>query len=265
MNTKHLKYDLKVVAVKSAALLLVALVANHLIAPEYFPLNADYVFPSYGFFFTLIGGVLVLLIGELCFRWFSRRYFAEGLTPANMFGFVLSVLGVITIIYIPAYFVSSMLMGSGGGVQYLLSGLLMSLLLSCMAVLLIYAKPLYEIHRNSLAEGRLKVRSGRLTEFVIYDDIAYFFSVEKVVYLVRKDGRHVVTDFTLNHLEEKLSNEIFFRANRQAIIHRNGVGKLKPDKNGKLMLGLVTPFNNDSELMVSRYKAKALKDWLETA
>ena len=49
------------------------------------------------------------------------------------------------------------------------------------------------------------------------------------------------------------------------LVHRQGVARLQPDTNGKLLLTLSVAFRDATEQIVSRYKAKDLKSWLANA
>jgi len=70
-----------------------------------------------------------------------------------------------------------------------------------------------------------------------------------------------VTDYqTLDELEEIVDPKIFFRANRQYIIHLNSVENFKTDHYGKLLVKLKT--SNTETVDVSREKAGAFKLWL---
>jgi DNA-binding LytR/AlgR family response regulator len=85
------------------------------------------------------------------------------------------------------------------------------------------------------------------------------------VYTVQNDGTTIITDFTLNELEEKINDQLFFRANRQIIIHKNAVDQIKKIENGKLHIQLKTVIKNDTiaEINISRYKRKAFMNWFQ--
>jgi DNA-binding LytR/AlgR family response regulator len=58
---------------------------------------------------------------------------------------------------------------------------------------------------------------------------------------------------------------LFFRANRQIIIHKDAVGQIEKIENGKLRIRLKVSTVNDTiaEIMISRYKRKAFIDWFQ--
>jgi DNA-binding LytR/AlgR family response regulator len=76
------------------------------------------------------------------------------------------------------------------------------------------------------------------------------------------DGNHYNFDFnTLDEVEEVVDPNLFFRANRQFIIHINTIQTVKPVENQKLVVRLKEP-NQKFEIDISREKAPSFKKWL---
>jgi len=76
-------------------------------------------------------------------------------------------------------------------------------------------------------------------------------------YLV--NGTEAILPNTLEEIEEQLDPKLFFRANRQYIIHIDAMKQLLNYFNGKLKVILK---GTDVEIIVSRDKAAALKVWI---
>lgn len=93
------------------------------------------------------------------------------------------------------------------------------------------------------------------------EEIAYFSTAHENVYLVRKDGRRFVIEFTLDQLGERLDPALFFRLNRQYIGHLASVSQIKPYFNGRLSL-LLTP-DPGASVIISREKVAMFKAWME--
>ncbi|QDA61305.1 LytR/AlgR family response regulator transcription factor [Hymenobacter jejuensis] len=108
---------------------------------------------------------------------------------------------------------------------------------------------------------RFLVRSGEQLLPLPTEQVAWFQSRHEVTTLVATDGRRFVVDYTLEQLEQLLNPQQFFRLNRQFLAHLQAVQRLHPHFNGKLKLDL-SPAPTD-EVMVSREKAGAFKNWLE--
>lgn len=92
-------------------------------------------------------------------------------------------------------------------------------------------------------------------------DIACFVR-DLINYIYTFDGEKYPADFTtLEEVEELLDPAIFFRANRQCIVHTDAIKHVKALDNQKLMLTLKEPLKMQQD--VSREKAPAFKKWFE--
>lgn len=88
------------------------------------------------------------------------------------------------------------------------------------------------------------------------------FVRDNLNYLYTFNGDKYILDFTtLEDIEELLDPRIFYRANRQSIIHINAIQSVKPHENQKLSVFLKAPLK--MELDISREKAPAFKKWFD--
>lgn len=108
---------------------------------------------------------------------------------------------------------------------------------------------------------RFLVESGDQLVPVNVTDIAYCYTSNELVYLVRTDGRRHVLPFTMEELAAQLDPNVFFRLNRQFIAPAGSIQKLTSALGGRLKLQLQP--NPPDEVIVSRDKAGLLKQWLE--
>ena len=108
---------------------------------------------------------------------------------------------------------------------------------------------------------RFLVRHGEQLLPLPAAHIAWFQSRHETTTLVAADGRRYVVDYTLEQLESLLDPRQFFRLNRQFLAQLPAVQRLHPHFNGKLQLDLHPAPSED--VLVSREKAGALKQWLE--
>ena len=102
-------------------------------------------------------------------------------------------------------------------------------------------------------------------EFIPITDqeIAYFYTEHELVYLVAQTNKKYVIDYTLEQLEDLLAPAQFFRINRQLIINMSAIQQIHTYFSSRLKLQIQpTP---DDEVVVSKGKVKAFKEWLETA
>ena len=127
-------------------------------------------------------------------------------------------------------------------------------------------RPDYHELLNAIVKGEKKYRkrfliSGATSFFKIdANDIAYFFTENRVTNVVTFKGKKHVIDLTIEKLEEQLDPEVFFRTNRSTIIHINSIRKFENHFGGKLVLRLIHPF--DEPITISRLKATEFKEWV---
>lgn len=98
------------------------------------------------------------------------------------------------------------------------------------------------------------IREGEKCWFVKIDDIRLFESVGNYSRIYFEDKRPMIQR-SLNYLEEKLDERIFFRINRQQIINLNFIDKIDTWFSGKLKIKLKT----GEKLEVSRRRSNKIK------
>ncbi len=93
------------------------------------------------------------------------------------------------------------------------------------------------------------------------EDIACFMR-DNLNYMVTFSGEKHILDYnTMEEIEEVLDPKIYYRANRQFIIHIESIQNVRPHENQKLTLFLKSPL--DLEVDISREKAPAFKKWFD--
>ncbi|RKO72689.1 DNA-binding response regulator [Sphingobacterium puteale] len=96
---------------------------------------------------------------------------------------------------------------------------------------------------------------------ILVEDIQYFYSEFKLTHAKLKCGTVEIVPQTLEELEQQLNPKVFFRANRQFIVHIDAIKRLHNHFNGKLKVEI--KYSEDVEVLVSREKAQLLKNWLD--
>jgi DNA-binding LytR/AlgR family response regulator len=87
-----------------------------------------------------------------------------------------------------------------------------------------------------------------------------FFHKEELIYLHTQQGEKYISEHhTMDEIESLLNPELFFRVNRQYIIHVQAVDRIKTTHKG-LTVQLKPSFK--TEIDVSREKAAAFKTWI---
>lgn len=107
---------------------------------------------------------------------------------------------------------------------------------------------------------RFIVTSGEKIKSINVSNIAYFFGQQKYVFLVTKDDRRHIIDYTLTKLEEILDSDQFFRINRQFIISFNAIQNMYTYSKSRIKIELLPV--PEMEAIVSIDKSRKFKEWL---
>ncbi|WP_299385749.1 LytTR family DNA-binding domain-containing protein [uncultured Lacinutrix sp.] len=250
---------------KAFVLIIFSLAVNHLATHDNFIDSESYRFPIEGFLSTIVLFILIGIITNLNFKFYKKKYFSKKIELATILWFMVSTLGYITIMYIPVNIILNIVVGGQTVFYYLLIGLLITLLLSFIFISILYAPDIYSLYKLSIKDAEITIESGAKTTKLTYKNIACFYSENKIVYTVKNDGTTINTGFTLNELEEKINDQLFFRANRQIIINKDAVDQIEKIENGKLNIRLKASIKNDAitKINISRYKRKAFMSWIQ--
>lgn len=91
-------------------------------------------------------------------------------------------------------------------------------------------------------------------------DIAYFYSTNKITIAVTHKGSEHIIDLSLDKLTDQLDPDLFFRANRQAIIGVDSIKSIEPYFNSKAVVNLLPPAKE--KIIISKEKVASFKMWL---
>jgi two-component system response regulator LytT len=108
---------------------------------------------------------------------------------------------------------------------------------------------------------RFLVKQGNKFLTVTIEEIALFYAEEKYVFLLKKDGRKCIINFTLDELENILDPVLFCRVNRKYILGIQTIQEVQVYYKGRLKV--IAPLLKDTEILVSNEKAADFKKWLE--
>ncbi len=248
-------------------LLIISILSNHLFTPENFPFNKNYKFPLFPIVASIITGIIIILIARFNFKYFKNKYFAKNINTRILLRFLFSTLGYITILYIFLYYSLNGLINGieSYSIYNLLKGLSVSLLICTLGISLLFSIDIYKLHKLLSIKGILKVEQGGKITLVKYPEIAYICSENKIVSIIKTDGTTVLTDFTLNEVESKISEQSFYRANRQIILHIHSIEQVQSIENGKLSVLLKPTISNKKafQINISRYKKQEFMNWFK--
>ncbi len=107
---------------------------------------------------------------------------------------------------------------------------------------------------------RFMVSIGTKIHSIEINQIAYFFSEEKITFLVTHDGQKLPLELSLDKLTQVTDPSRFFRVNRQFLVAFQSIDSIHTYSAGKLKLEL-TP-EARAEVFVSGDRITDFKNWL---
>lgn len=109
---------------------------------------------------------------------------------------------------------------------------------------------------------RFLVKLGDNMTSVPVEDILFFWSENKIVFLRHTNGKKYIANFTLEQLENVLNPQHFFRINRQFLLSLTAIKQLTAHSNSRLKVFLNYP-PDENEVIVARERVEAFKNWLD--
>ena len=110
-------------------------------------------------------------------------------------------------------------------------------------------------------KSRFLVRFGEKIQSIAMEEVAFFFSEERVTFLQTKEGKKYVLDATLEQVESQIDPEVFFRINRKYLCRVDAVDEVLTYSNSRLKVKLKNC--PDHDILISREKVGDFKDWLD--
>ena len=110
---------------------------------------------------------------------------------------------------------------------------------------------------------RLLIRLNDQIVPVEVRNIAYFYSEAKNSYLVTFDGKSFVLDDSLDTIEGRIDQNIFFRISRSCIINEEAIESMGKLIGGRFRIALKKGLQAETDLTVSRARADAFISWME--
>ena len=108
---------------------------------------------------------------------------------------------------------------------------------------------------------RLTIKVGQHIKIIHVNEIECFYSENKSTYIHTKEKRNHLLDHSLEHWQEQVDPEQFFRVNRTFIVHINAIKDIISYSNSRLKLILHS--YKDSEIIVSRERVKEFKEFIQ--
>ncbi len=107
---------------------------------------------------------------------------------------------------------------------------------------------------------RLSIKIGDKIKSFKIADTKFFYSEDKINYMVQANNRAYPIDYTIEQLFGLLNPKDFYRVNRGCIVSINAIQDVIAYSNSRLKV--VITENNSHEIIVSRERVKDFKQWL---
>jgi DNA-binding LytR/AlgR family response regulator len=107
---------------------------------------------------------------------------------------------------------------------------------------------------------RFAVKYGEHIKTIETTDAAYFYTENKVNFLITKDNKRFAIDYNLDQLEELLDPKKFFRINRQFLIGFHSITEMFTYSKSRVLIKL-NPASK-LETIVSTERSAEFKAWL---
>lgn len=117
-----------------------------------------------------------------------------------------------------------------------------------------FTKPGKKYRTRFLISGNEKLTTLQV------EDIAYFYSLNKITFAVTKQGKEHIIDFPLDKLGEQLNPDQFFRTNRQTLVNIDSILKIEPYFQNKVLVH--TRPEHREKILISKEKWASFKLWL---
>lgn len=115
--------------------------------------------------------------------------------------------------------------------------------------------------RNKNYKARFLCKLGNKIKSVPAENIAYFYSQDKMTFLVDHKEQRLPVNNTLDEIDQMLNPDHFFRINRKYITHFDAIAEIHPYFKGRLKLRLAPSIDDD--IVVSTEKSPLFKAWLD--
>lgn len=107
---------------------------------------------------------------------------------------------------------------------------------------------------------RFLISIGSKLKAIETADISYFYSADKLSFMVTKDNQRFPVEYSLDKLASLLPPKDFFRINRQITVRLSAIANIHVFPKGRIKLDLNPPMKE--EVLVSLDKITPFREWL---
>lgn len=111
---------------------------------------------------------------------------------------------------------------------------------------------------------RFLIQIGEKIRKIEVTETAYFYILDKNVFLQTFEGKSFPVEFTLDKLETLLNPASFFRINRKFLVNMDAISKMIAYSRGRVKLELKPKTADDFDTIVSVDRSSDFKKWLNS-
>lgn len=111
---------------------------------------------------------------------------------------------------------------------------------------------------------RFLIQIGEKIRKIEVSETAYFYVLDKGIFLQTFEGKSYPVEFTLDKLETLLNPEQFFRINRKFLVNMDSISKMVAYSRGRVKLELKPKPEEDFDTIVSIDRSSDFKKWLNS-
>ncbi len=116
------------------------------------------------------------------------------------------------------------------------------------------------LHLDGMQGKRFLIRFGQTIRVVEMQDVAYFYTQDKITFITTKEGKRYPIDPSLEKVEEMVDTRKFFRINRQFIVNVDCIKEMHTYSKSRVKLEMIPPTEGDT--VVSTERSPFFKKWL---
>ena len=117
--------------------------------------------------------------------------------------------------------------------------------------------------KKPVFKTRFLIQIGEKIRKVETAEIAYFYVMEKGVFMRTFPGNSFPVDYSLDALVNSLDPAIFFRINRKYIVHMDSITNMVAYSRGRIKLELKPPAHDAFDTIVSIDRSSDFRKWLD--
>lgn len=115
--------------------------------------------------------------------------------------------------------------------------------------------------KNKNYKTRFLCKLGNKIKSIPVENIAYFYSADKMTFIIDKNRQRLPVNNTLDEIDQLVDPDIFFRVNRKYITKFESIEEIHPYFKGRLKIKLCPAVQD--EIVVSTDKSPLFKAWLD--